>query len=73
MHGNAVVPNGSSNINTVIKIFVLFALVQFELVRFYDSTHCLSPTYLSYECNSHEYYTIFNCSTQVKRGLYPHS
>lgn len=39
MHCNAVIPDGGGNVDAVIQMFVLFAFVQFEFVRFNYGAH----------------------------------
>ena len=39
VHRNAVVPDGGGNVDTVIQIFILFALIELEFVRLDDGTH----------------------------------
>ena len=42
VHGNAVVPDGGGNVDTVIQIFILFALIELEFVRLYNGSHVVA-------------------------------
>lgn len=39
VHRNAVVPDGGGNVDTVIQMFILFALIELESVCLYNSAH----------------------------------
>lgn len=61
VHRNAVIPDGSSNVDTVIQVPVLFVFIQFELVRLDDGTHIVFPfseLYLLYHKLYHKIFTV---------------
>ena len=42
VHRNAVVPDRGSNVDTVIQMFILFALIELEFVRLYNGSHVVA-------------------------------
>lgn len=43
VHGNAVIPDRGGNVDTSVQMFVLFALIELELIRLDNSTHVAAP------------------------------
>ena len=48
VHRNAVVPDGGSNVDTVIQVHVLFVFVQLEFVCLDDSTYFATSLLVSF-------------------------
>lgn len=42
VHGNAVVPDGGGNIDTVIQMLIFLTLIEFEFVRLHNGSHVVA-------------------------------